>query len=62
MTFYFINLFTKFFVLPGGITTILIIILFTSTLNYILFALNAIQIEKIVLPNPLEIADSEEIK
>ncbi len=62
MTFYFINFFTKFFVFPGGITTILIIILFTSTLNYILFALNAIQIEKIVLPNPLEIAYSEEIK
>lgn len=62
MIFYLINFFMKFFVFPGGITTILIIILFTSTLNYFLFALNAIQIEKIVLPNPLEIASSEEIK
>ena len=62
MIFYFINHFTKFFVFPGGITTILMIILFTSTLNYFLFALNAKQIEKIVLPNALEIVSSEEIK
>ena len=62
MTFYFINYFTKFFVFPGGITTILMMILFTSTLNYFLFALNAKQIEKIILPNALEIASSEEIK
>ena len=58
----FLNHFTKFFVFPGGITTILMMILFTSTLNYFLFALNAKQIEKIILPNALEIASSEEIK
>ena len=62
MTFYFINYFTKFFVFPGGVTTILLMILFTSTLNYFLFALNAKQIETIVLPNALEMANSEEIK
>ena len=62
MVFYFINYFTKFFVFPGGITTVILILLFTSVLNYLLFALNAKQIEKIVLPNPLEMATSEEIK
>ena len=61
MIFYFINYFAKFFVFPGGITTILLVILFTSTLNYFLFALNAKQIERIVLPNALEMASSEEI-
>ncbi len=62
MTFYFVNYFTKFFLFPGGVTTILLMILFTSTLNYFLFALNAKQIETIVLPNALEMASSEEIK
>ena len=62
MVFYFINFFTKFFVFPGGITTILLIILFTSTLNYLLFAINAKQIERIVLPNPLDNVSSEEIE
>ncbi len=62
MVFFFINFFIKILVFPGGITTILLIILFSSTLNYLLFALNAIQIERIVLPNALEIATSDEIK
>ena len=62
MIFFFINYFTKFFIFPGGITTILLITLFSSSLNYFLLALNAKQIEKIILPNLLEIASSDEIE
>ena len=62
MIFFFINFYIKIFDFPGGVTTILLITLFSSTLNYLLFALNAKQIEKIVLPNLLEIASSDEIK
>lgn len=62
MIFFFINYFTKIFIFPGGITTILLITLFSSSLNYFLFALNAKQIEKIILPNLLEIASSDEIE
>ena len=60
--FFFINFFIRILDFPGGITSILIITLLSSTINYFLFALNAKQIEKIVLPNILEIASADEIK
>ncbi len=62
MIFFFINYFAKILIFPGGITTILLITLFSSSMNYFLFALNAKQIEKIVLPNTLEIASANEIE
>ena len=62
MIFFFINFYAKILNFPGGITTILLITLFSSSLNYLLLALNAKQIEKIVMPNLLQIASSDEIK
>ncbi len=60
--FFLVNFFVKVMIFPAGITTLATLILLTSLINYILIALNARQIENLIMPNILSTVKSKEIK
>lgn len=59
--FFVYNFFFKIMVFPPGTTTIVVLILFTSAINYLLIALNSRKIEHLTMPNKFITAKSKEI-
>ena len=59
--FFIYNFFINVMIFPPGITTIVVLILFTSAINYLLIALNSRQIENLTMPNKFLTAKSKEI-
>ena len=59
--FFVINFFIKIMNFPPGTTTIVVLILITSSINYLLLALNSRQIENLTMPNKFLKAKSREI-
>ena len=59
--FFIVNFFVNIMFFPPGITTIVVLILFTSSINYLLIALNSRQIENLTMPNKFLKAKSKEI-
>ena len=59
--FFVYNFFVNIMIFPPGITTIVVLILFTSAINYFLIALNSRQIENLTMPNKFLKAKSKEM-
>ena len=59
--FFIINFFLNLMVFPQGITTLAMLILITSAINYLLIALNARQTENLLMPSILQMAETEEM-